>query len=53
MRRLMCEPDGLRNYLTGDEPLLEVRGYAKEPGFKKAFIERMTRDKFDAPQCCM
>ena len=28
-----------------------VRSYAKDPAFKKAFVDRMRRDGFEAPVC--
>lgn len=28
-----------------------LKPYAKKPGFKEEFLERMRRDGFDAPQC--
>jgi soluble epoxide hydrolase/lipid-phosphate phosphatase len=51
MKRFLCVKDALRNHLTGSEPSPEVRPYAQDPGFKKAFIERMRHDGFDAPLC--
>jgi len=43
--------DALRNYLTGDAELIELRPYAADPKTKQAFIDRFNRDGFEAPQC--
>ncbi|KAF2821429.1 epoxide hydrolase-like protein [Ophiobolus disseminans] len=51
MKRFFCVPNALRNHLTSTDPAPEVRTYAQDPAFKQAFIDRMTRDGFDAPQC--
>ena len=51
-RRFMCTPNALREHLTNDAPNPEVRPYAQDPAFKKAFMERMKRDGFASPLCC-
>jgi soluble epoxide hydrolase/lipid-phosphate phosphatase len=55
--------DTLKYFFTGDNALrefltngnggkdIELRPYAKDPAFKQAFIDRMTRDGFEGPLC--
>lgn len=45
----LCEPDGVRNFLLEDRRQ-PTEPYATEER-KKAWIERMKRDKFEGPQC--
>lgn len=40
-----------RDYLINGGDEIELRPYAQDPIFKKTFIDRMTRDGFEAPQC--
>lgn len=50
MKDFFCAKDGMRNPLEHKtKPEIAVRGYAKDPAFKQAFIERMKRDGFEAP----
>jgi soluble epoxide hydrolase/lipid-phosphate phosphatase len=51
LKRFFCTPDTLREYLTNGSPDPELRSYAKEPGFKQAFIDRLIRDGFEGLQC--
>jgi len=51
MKRFFCVPNAMREHLTNGGPDPEVRAYAPDPAFKKAFIDRMSRDGFEAPQC--
>jgi soluble epoxide hydrolase/lipid-phosphate phosphatase len=51
MKKFFCSKDGMRNYLTNNDPEPDVRPYAQDSAFKNAFIERMRRDGFDGPLC--
>jgi soluble epoxide hydrolase/lipid-phosphate phosphatase len=54
MKRIFCSTDAMRNYLlNGDVEITEaeLRQYAKDPAFKKEFIDRFTRDGFEGPVC--
>jgi soluble epoxide hydrolase / lipid-phosphate phosphatase len=44
-----CEPDGMRNFLLEDRRQ-EVESYVTDE-FRKNWVDRLKRDKFDAPQC--
>ncbi|UPX21325.1 uncharacterized protein EKO05_0011513 [Ascochyta rabiei] len=48
---LFTVPDALRNYLINGGHEHKLRPYAQDPAFKKTFIDRMTRDGFEGPQC--
>ncbi|KAJ4338372.1 hypothetical protein N0V95_008070 [Ascochyta clinopodiicola] len=48
---LFTVPDALRNYLIKGGREHKLRPYAQDPVFKKTFIDRMTRDGFEGPQC--
>jgi soluble epoxide hydrolase/lipid-phosphate phosphatase len=53
MKEIFTGPDAMREYLTngnGDKEN-ELRPYAKAPGFKQAFIDRMSRDGFEGALC--
>ena len=52
-KRFFCTPDAFRNHLTNanSDPDPEVRPYAQDAKFRQDFIDRMRRDRFDAPQC--
>lgn len=54
MQRFFCTPGAIRTYLLAPPgaPEDEVKDYAKDPAFRQAFIDRMRRDGFEAPQCC-
>ena len=45
----LCKEDGVRNFLLADKKQ-DVEPYATDE-MRKKFIARMTKDKFDAPQC--
>jgi len=47
----MCVYDALRNYLTKGGRPLTLRPYARDPAYRKAFIDRLSRDGFEGPQC--
>jgi soluble epoxide hydrolase/lipid-phosphate phosphatase len=53
MKEIFTGPGAMREYLTngngGKEN--ELRPYAKAPGFKQAFIDRMSRDGFEGALC--
>lgn len=52
MKKFFCAKDGMRNELEHKtETEFTVRPYAKDPAFKKAFVDRMRRDGFEAPLC--
>lgn len=51
MKKFFCTRDAIRNYLVSDEPEPEIHAYAKDPAFRKAFVERMQHDGFEGPQC--
>jgi pimeloyl-ACP methyl ester carboxylesterase len=52
MMQFFCVPDGMRNYLTGKtNPEVQLRQYAQDPTFRQNFIDRFSRDGFEAPQC--
>ncbi|KAF1917431.1 Alpha/Beta hydrolase protein [Ampelomyces quisqualis] len=51
VKQLLTVPNALRNYLTNGGQKVELRAYAKDPRFKQAFVDRMTRDGFEGPQC--
>jgi soluble epoxide hydrolase/lipid-phosphate phosphatase len=53
MREMFCTPNGMRDYVarTGKykDYTVDLKPYAKNPELKKRYMERMTRDGFDAP----
>jgi soluble epoxide hydrolase/lipid-phosphate phosphatase len=51
MKRFFTGPNAMREYLTNGGIDVELRPYAKDPKFRQAFIDRMSRDGFEAPQC--
>ncbi|KAF2629419.1 alpha/beta-hydrolase [Macroventuria anomochaeta] len=51
MAELFTVEGAMRNYLINGGHEYELRTYAQDPAFKKTFIDRMTRDRFDGPQC--
>ncbi|RMZ67939.1 epoxide hydrolase [Pyrenophora seminiperda CCB06] len=52
MKNFFCTPNALRDYLTGKtNPDVPLRPYSQDAQFKSDFIDRMTRDGFEAPQC--
>jgi len=44
-------PNAMREYLINGGHEHGLRPYAQDPVFKKMFIDRMTRDGFEGPQC--
>lgn len=46
----LCAKDGIRNWLLEDRRC-ELQEYAKAPGAKQAFVDRMARDGWAAPLC--
>jgi soluble epoxide hydrolase/lipid-phosphate phosphatase len=51
MKQFFTGPEAMRQYLTNGGADIELRPYAKDSNFKKAFIDRMSRDGFEGPQC--
>lgn len=52
MKKFFCTPNAMRDYLTGKtNPDVPLRPYAQDAQYKKAFMDRLSRDGFDAPQC--
>lgn len=52
LKEFFCTPDTMRETLSGQkEPTFSLRPYAQDPAFKKAFLDRMARDGFEAPVC--
>ncbi|KNG48137.1 epoxide hydrolase-like protein [Stemphylium lycopersici] len=52
MKRFFCVPRAMRDYLEHKtNPDVSIRAYARDPAFKKAFMDRMSRDGFESPQC--
>ena len=51
MKKYFCGKNAMREYLTNGGEEIKLRAYAQDEGFKKEFIERFTRDGFEAPQC--
>lgn len=51
IKHFFTSPDAMRNYLLKGDVEVELRQYAKDPDFKKDFIDRFTRDGFEAPVC--
>jgi pimeloyl-ACP methyl ester carboxylesterase len=51
MKQFFTGPNAMRNYLTNGGEEVKLRDYAKDPKFKQAFIDRMTRDGFEGAQC--
>lgn len=51
MRKFFCVNDAIKNYLENGGEELPLRSYAQDPKFKQAFVDRMTRDGFEGPQC--
>jgi len=53
MREMFCTPGAMRDYVarTGKykDFTVDLKPYAKNPDLKKRYIDRMTRDGFDAP----
>ncbi|KAF1948649.1 alpha/beta-hydrolase [Byssothecium circinans] len=51
MKKFFCVPGAFRDYLEKGGPEIPLRPYADDPAAKKAFVDRMTRDGFEGPQC--
>lgn len=51
MKQLFTGPNAMREYLTNGGLDIKLRPYAEDAHFKQAFIDRMTRDGFEGPQC--
>ncbi|RYN21230.1 hypothetical protein AA0114_g12952 [Alternaria tenuissima] len=51
IEEIWCAPNVAKEYLINGGGEFALRPYATEPGFKEAFIQRMTRDGFEGPQC--
>lgn len=51
MKKLFCNRGVMRSYLLNGDLDIELRPYAQDPKMKQAFIDRFTRDGFEAPQC--
>ncbi|TIA34750.1 hypothetical protein D6C79_08685 [Aureobasidium pullulans] len=51
MAELFTVPGAMRKYLSNGGHEHELRPYAKDPLFRNTFIDRMTRDGFEGPQC--
>lgn len=51
MAEVFTVPGAMREYLINGGHKHGLRPYAKDPLFKKTFIDRMTRDGFEGPQC--
>lgn len=50
MKTMFCVPGAFRKYLEEDKTV-SVKEFAKDPAFKKYFLERFQRDGFDGPLC--
>lgn len=50
MKDFFTNPGAFPKFLNGDQPLPEVREYAKDPAFKKYHIDRLSRDGFEGAQ---
>ena len=48
---LFTTEGAMRDYLINGGHNSDLRPYAQNPEFKKTFIDRMTRDGFEGPQC--
>lgn len=52
MRKFCCTRGATRRLALEMKPEdIPLKAYAQKPGFKQRFIERMTRDGFEGPQC--
>ncbi|KAF2184221.1 alpha/beta-hydrolase [Zopfia rhizophila CBS 207.26] len=52
MKKVFCVRGATRNLLqTTKSQDVPLKPYARDPAFKKAFIDRMRRDGFEGPQC--
>lgn len=51
MAELFTVPGAMKDYLINGGHEHGLRKYAQDPEFKKTFIDRMTRDGFEGPQC--
>lgn len=51
MKYIFTTPGAIREYLVNGGQELTLRQYAQDEQLKRDFIERMTRDGFEAPQC--
>jgi soluble epoxide hydrolase/lipid-phosphate phosphatase len=53
MKQIFTGDGAMREYLTSEnnDKEIELRTYAKAPGFKQAFIDRMSRDGFEGALC--
>jgi soluble epoxide hydrolase/lipid-phosphate phosphatase len=51
MKHFFTGPNAMREYLTNGGVDVELLPYAKDPEFKKTWIDRMSRDGFEGPQC--
>lgn len=51
LKDFFCQFDGLRNYLVNGGTQVQLRPYAQDAALKQAFIDRFTRDGFEAPVC--
>lgn len=49
--KILCSPGAFKEYLINGGHEFGLRKYAQDPDFKKAFMDRMTRDGFEGPQC--
>lgn len=52
MKKVFCTRGATRKLLQDTSPDKHpLKPYARKPGFKEAFLDRMRRDAFEAPQC--
>ncbi|EMD63544.1 hypothetical protein GGP41_005800 [Bipolaris sorokiniana] len=52
MKTILCTRGVMRDILEGKAKYdLNIRPYARDPAFRKTFIDRMRRDGFAAPTC--
>ncbi|KAF2126228.1 alpha/beta-hydrolase [Dothidotthia symphoricarpi CBS 119687] len=51
MKYIFTTPGAIRDYLLNGGHESELRPYARDEKLKQEFIDRMTRDGFEGPQC--
>ncbi|KAL7624641.1 hypothetical protein AAE478_006210 [Parahypoxylon ruwenzoriense] len=50
LRDIFCVRGSMRKWLL-DDSSVELRPYAQDPNLRRAFVERLQRDGFEAPLC--
>ncbi|KAI8958941.1 alpha/beta-hydrolase [Daldinia sp. FL1419] len=51
MKQIWCQRGEMERRLRDPDWKIELRSYAQDPAFRRAFIERLRRDGFEGPLC--